>query len=225
MNFIHKLRTNYGLRMLASKVYSLIGCNSSKLKGKNNQLVTKGTFRRHCKFRVYGDNNRIVFAESIYGICNVMINIFGNNNLIQIGKNFATDGLCFSIEDDNNKIILGENCHGGENSELAAIEGTNIVLGGDCMLSANITVRTGDSHSVLNAQSKQRINPSKSVVIGEHVWIGNTVLIFKGTEVGSHSVIAGGSVVTGKKFPENCIIGGNPAKIVKENIDWCSERI
>lgn len=114
MNFIHKLRTNYGLRMLASKVYSLIGCNSSKLKGKNNQLVTKGTFRRHCKFRVYGDNNRIVFAESIYGICNVMINIFGNNNLIQIGKNFATDGLCFSIEDDNNKIILGENCHGGK---------------------------------------------------------------------------------------------------------------
>lgn len=225
MSIIHKLRTNHNLRILASKVYSLIGSNSCKLKGKDNQLVTKGTFRRHCKIRVYGDNNRIVFAESLYGIRNVMINIFGNNNLIQIGKNFATDGLCFSIEDDNNKIILGENCHGGVNSELAAIEGTEIVLGDDCMLSANITVRTGDSHSVLNAQSRQRINQSKSVIIGNHVWIGNTVLIFKGTEIGPHSIVAGGSVVTGKTFLENCIIGGNPAKVIKENIDWCSERI
>lgn len=114
---------------------------------------------------------------------------------------------------------------GGVNSELAAIEGTEIVLGDDCMLSANITVRTGDSHSVLSAQSRQRINQSKSVVIGEHVWIGNTVLIFKGTEIGSHSIVAGGSVVTGKKFPDKSIIGGNPAKVIKENIDWCSERI
>lgn len=225
MSIVRKLLNNPHLRILASRVYSLVGCNSSKLKGKNNQVVIKGTFRRHCKFRVYGDNNRIEFSESIYGIHNVMINIFGNNNLIQIGKDFATDGLSFSIEDDNNKIILGKNCHGGVNSELAAIEGTNIVLGDDCMLSANITVRTGDSHSVLNAQSRQRINHSKSVVIGEHVWIGNTVLIFKGTEIGSHSVVGGGSVVAGKRFPKNCIIAGNPAKIIKENIDWCSERI
>lgn len=225
MSIFHKLRTDRRLRHFASVVYSLIGCNSSILKGKNNQIIAKDTFRKHCKFRVYGDNNRIVFAESMYSIRNVVISIFGNNNLIQIGRNFASDGLSFSVEDNNNKIILGENCHGGGNSELAAIEGTDIILGDDCMLSANITIRTGDSHSVLNAQTSQRINQSKSVVIGEHVWIGNTVLVFKGTEIGAHSIVAGGSVVTGKKFPNNCIIGGNPAKIIKENVDWCSERI
>ena len=93
------------------------------------------------------------------------------------------------------------------------------------MLSANITIRTGDSHSVLNASSRERINKSQSVLIGNHVWIGNTVLIFKGTQISDNSIVAGGSVVTGKSFPKNCIVGGNPAKVIKEGADWCSERI
>ena len=129
------------------------------------------------------------------------------------------------MEDNNNKIIVGKNCHGGGHSELAAIEGTHIILGDDCMLSANITIRTGDSHSVLDALTRERINKSKSVVIGNHVWIGNTVLIFKGTQISDNSIVAGGSVVTGKTFPKNCIIGGNPAKVIKESADWCSARI
>lgn len=178
-----------------------------------------------CKFRVYGNNNKIVFAESAYCIQNIVVHIYGNNNLIQIGGDFASDGLSFSIEDDNNKIILGENCHGGGNSEFAAIEGTDIIIGNDCMLSANISIRTGDSHSVLDAATGKRINKSKSVVVGHHVWIGNTVLIFKGTEIDNNSIVAGGSVVTGKHYPKNSIIGGNPAKVIKENTNWCSERI
>lgn len=225
MSSINKLRTDSRLRKFAAAIYSIFGHNSTKVKGKNNQIITAGTFRKGCKIKVYGDNNIVVFAESAFAIHNITIQIYGNNNLIQIGANFASDGLSFSIENDNNKIVIGENCHGGGNSEFAAIEGTSIILGDDCMLSANITIRTGDSHSVLNAITGERINKSKSVVVGEHVWIGNTVLIFKGTEIGSNSIVAGGSVVTGKKFPEDCIIGGNPAVVIKNGTNWCSERI
>lgn len=225
MNIISKLRTDSRWRKLASYLYSMFGHNSTIIKGKNNNIVTLGTFRQGCKFFVYGNNNKIVFAESAYGIRNVVIRVHGSNNLIQVGKDFASDGLSFSIEDDNNKIIVGENCHGGGHSEFATIEGTNIIIGDDCMFSANITIRTGDSHSIMKATTRVRINKSKSVIIGRHVWIGNTALIFKGTEIGSYSVVAGGAVVTGRKFPENCIIGGNPATVIKEGIDWCSERI
>lgn len=225
MSIINKLRTNPKWRKLASAVYSMFGRNSTIVKGKGNHIATAGTFMRGCKFRVYGNNNNVVFAESAYGIHNILIQIHGNNNLIQIGEDFASDGLSFSIEDDDNKIILGRNCHGGGRSELAAIEGTDIVLGDDCMLSANITIRTGDSHSVLDTITGKRINKSRSVIIGRHVWIGNTVLIFKGTTIDDNSIVAGGAVVTGKNCPKNCIIGGNPAKVIKEDIDWCSERI
>ena len=46
------------------------------------------------------------------------------------------------------------------------------------------------------------------------MWIGNDVIILKGTEIGDDSVIGAGAVVTGGKFPSNVVIAGNPARIV-----------
>ncbi len=56
------------------------------------------------------------------------------------------------------------------------------------------------------------------VYIGENCWIGQNVRIQKGVTIGNNSVIAANSVVT-KDVPENCIAGGNPAKILKTEID------
>ncbi len=67
-------------------------------------------------------------------------------------------------------------------TRLACIEGTSIEIGEDCMFSANIVFRTGDSHSIINSDG-QRINASKSICIGNHVWIGNTVIVNKGVKV------------------------------------------
>ena len=56
------------------------------------------------------------------------------------------------------------------------------------------------------------------IIIGENCWIGTNVRICKGVTIGDNSVIAACSVVT-KDVPANCIVAGNPAKIVKSNID------
>lgn len=52
------------------------------------------------------------------------------------------------------------------------------------------------------------------VVIGKNVWIGNNVIILKESQVGDNSIVAAGAVVSGR-FPENVIIGGVPAKILR----------
>ena len=57
------------------------------------------------------------------------------------------------------------------------------------------------------------------MVIGSHVWIGCNVLILKGVTVGDGAVIAAGSVVT-KDVPAASLVGGNPARILKENVTW-----
>ena len=57
------------------------------------------------------------------------------------------------------------------------------------------------------------------MVIGNKVWIGCNVTILKNTFVGNNCVIAAGSVVKGT-FPDNTLIAGNPAKAVKQNVDW-----
>ena len=56
------------------------------------------------------------------------------------------------------------------------------------------------------------------VKIGKNVWIGQKSRICKGVEIGDNSIVAANSVVT-KSVPANCIVAGNPAKIVKTDID------
>lgn len=63
-------------------------------------------------------------------------------------------------------------------------------------------------------------NQKNKIIINDHVWIGHSVTILKGTNVGPGSIIGANSLVT-KKFPNNCIITGVPAKITRKNVCWC----
>ena len=63
-----------------------------------------------------------------------------------------------------------------------------------------------------------KYSASKPIRIGENVWIGENVRICKGVTIGNNAVIAACSVVT-KDVPANAIAAGNPAKIVKTDID------
>lgn len=56
--------------------------------------------------------------------------------------------------------------------------------------------------------------------IGNKVWIGTNSIILKDTIIGDNCIIAANSVVKGV-FPENCLIGGNPAKILRKDVQWC----
>lgn len=52
------------------------------------------------------------------------------------------------------------------------------------------------------------------ITIGNNVWIGDKVTILKGVEVGNNVIIGANSLIN-KKVPDNCIVGGNPFKIIK----------
>lgn len=56
---------------------------------------------------------------------------------------------------------------------------------------------------------------TKPVVIGDDVWIGANAVILPGVTIGNHVVVAAGAVVT-KDVPDNCIVAGVPAKILKK---------
>ncbi|NCC60699.1 MAG: acyltransferase, partial [Verrucomicrobiae bacterium] len=57
----------------------------------------------------------------------------------------------------------------------------------------------------------------RPIRIGDGCFIGANSIILKGTELGKNCVVGAGSVVCGK-FPDNVIIAGNPAKVLKENV-------
>jgi len=59
---------------------------------------------------------------------------------------------------------------------------------------------------------------SAKTVIGTHCFIGCGSIIMPNITIGNHVIVAAGSVVT-KDVPDNCIVAGNPAKVIKTGID------
>lgn len=89
----------------------------------------------------------------------------------------------------------------------------NIKIGNGVYISEGVTIIDSDVHS-LNEKKN-----SEPIVIGDNVWIGINATILKGITIGDGAVIAAGSVVT-KDIPPKSLVGGVPAKVLRENVDW-----
>lgn len=106
---------------------------------------------------------------------------------------------------------------------MASTEGHKILIQEDCMFSEDIEIRNGDSHAILNNEG-DRINNARDVTIGKHVWLGAHVRVMKGVKIADNCVVANSSVVTSSLNTNNSIYGGNPARLLKENIRWTRNR-
>lgn len=72
-----------------------------------------------------------------------------------------------------------------------------------------------DSHRISIDVIERRKTPNSApIIIGDNVWVGMNALILKGVEIGENAIVAAYSVVT-KNVPENTLVAGNPAKILK----------
>lgn len=186
--------------------------------------IGKDCIIRFCDGRyINGSNNRIIVKDKcLINKCQFFIK--GNNNTIIIGSECRLSGMIFWIQDDNNMIKIGAKTSIGSGTELAVLEGTSIEIGEDCMLSDNISIRTSDSHSIIN-ESGKRINLAKSITIGDHCWIGMQCLIMKGAILEKNSILGARSILTKQYTIPGCILTGAPAKVIRENVNWDRKRI
>ena len=218
-----QLVVRYGTPL--SLAYRLFGGNKIKA-AKGNTVRVKGAFLRHCSISVSGTGNTIEIAPGITRLKNCTLSISGSGCTIMIGPDCNLVGSHFFIEDDNGRIELKRHVTVSGDTEFAALEGTGITVGEDCLFSSAIRIRTGDSHSILDAVTGERLNPSRDIEISEHVWIGSGVRILKGVKIGHDSVIAAGALITSGDYPPNTVIGGTGhAKVLKTNIVWTPQRI
>lgn len=104
--------------------------------------------------------------------------------------------------------------------------GKNVFINSGCRFQDQGGITIGDGsligHNVVLATINHDFNPEKRgdmvpspIVIGKNVWIGANATILPGITVGDNSIIAAGSVVT-KDVPQNSVVAGVPAKIIKD---------
>lgn len=214
---------NFVVRLIKHK--KLFNRTKYRVKGKNNTFELKNTILLNVEFNIRGDNTKITIEENSV-LQNVKFFIRGDSHRVHIKKNckFSRGSLIW-LEDNNGYLEIGENTL-IEDVHFAITEPySKIIIGKECMFAYNIDIRTGDSHSIIDLTTQKRVNYAKDVTIGNHVWLGANCKILKGVSIPNNSIVGTSSVVTKPIEEENSISAGNPAVVVKNNINWKIERI
>lgn len=178
---------------------------ATKIKyGKN--LLLKGVpviFNKSCATMTIGDNVTVKssFLSNLVGLYSRTIIVTRAPGAeIVIGDNVGISGAT---------IYARKSIHIGENT----------CIGGNCKILDN------DFHPIEVEARNRLLNdpnggdsdlvPAKSIIIGKNCFIGCNSIILKGTALGNGCVVGAGAVVSGK-FEDNCVIAGNPARVIKK---------
>jgi acetyltransferase-like isoleucine patch superfamily enzyme len=159
-------------------------------------------------------NGLPIFKNSYSSIINISKNCLINSS---INSNVAgvSHPCIFATIGPNAEIFIGENVGISGASIVAA---KSIRIGANTLIGAGSKIWDSDFHSISPSQrlmDKTSGFKSKSISIGENVFIGASSIILKGVSIGNNSVIGAGSVVV-YSVEENSIYAGNPAVFIRK---------
>lgn len=130
---------------------------------------------------------------------------------------FGSTGKDLNIE-PTLRCDYGSNIHVGENFyanfDCVFLDVCEIRIGDNCMIAPGVHIYTA-THPLDPMERIAGLEYGKPVTIGDNVWIGGRAVINPGITIGNNVVIASGAIVT-KDVPDDVIVGGNPAKVIKE---------
>jgi len=131
---------------------------------------------------------------------------------VEFGQSVTLVGDVVPIEFvsyDGGCISIGDHSFINYGSSISAYK--RVTIGHHCLLGHHTLILDRNEHGV---EQRELAPPPAPVIIEDHVWIGSRVIVLPGISIGHHSVIGAGSVVT-KDVPANCLVVGNPARIVR----------
>ncbi len=182
-----------GILFLRKKVF--LGKSCIILNKKNFQLGKNVTIEKYTELDGYA-SNKIILGNNVK---------IGAYSKLLSTSHLATYGKGLSV---GNNSAVGDFTHFGASG--------GIEIGNDVIMGSYISFHS-ENHNFEDTSKlirEQGVN-SKGIIIGNNVWVGAKVTFLDGTKIGNNCVVAAGAVVNGE-FPNNVVVGGVPAKILKQ---------
>lgn len=212
-------------------------------KGKNSRIVFKGEFKSYgngCTI-ILGNNCNVEIGSN-FQVGQGTVMFFRSNSRFFISDHASLGNYCHLYF--KGSVIIGDHFCMREYSELR-VHGiikfenwvyihhhvmiyvprdTKLICGNDVGFSWYSTIITGSGHSTFDLRHRVKLEnmnnlQERSVILGNHIWIGCNSLILNDVEIGNGSIVGAGSVVYSGSYGCNNMITGNPAKIIS-NITW-----
>lgn len=184
-------------KMLAGELY--LAADAELIKGRENARRLTRLFNETLETEL---SERTTLLKELFG---------------SVGKNLYVEP---SLRCD-----YGFNVHVGENFyanfDSVFLDVCEIRIGDNCMMAPGVHIYTA-THPLDPTERNSGAEYGKPVSIGDNVWIGGRAVINPGVTIGDNVVIASGAVVV-KDVPDNVVVGGNPARVIKE-IDFSQTR-
>lgn len=161
-----------------------------------------------------GNNPTILFPVTSFGL-----------KYIEVGNNFAAYSRlrieAYSehlINKYNPSITIGDNVRIGYDCHIGCVH--KIVIGHNVLIASKVFISDHshgetDIDSLMLPPNSRRVVSKGPVIIEDNVWIGEGVAILPNVTIGRNSIIGANAVVT-KDVPANCVVAGNPAKVIKK---------
>jgi acetyltransferase-like isoleucine patch superfamily enzyme len=203
-------------RFLIRKRYG-VKCSISS---ENPLLKIKIEKGRNAKLSV---NGCLYFQRYFYSDEPISI-ILKDNSTLEIGGDLLLGSGTVLYVSEGGTLRIG-----GKKDGLidgAAIMGAKIsvhkkvTIGYDCLIIHDVGVLDSNYHYL--EYDGKAVDPDGDVQVGNHVWILGGSMILKGSTIGDGCIVGHRSIVTGKNYPENSLIAGAPAAVVRQNCKWRS---
>lgn len=190
---------------------------------KRVKMLIRGFFKTGKRVFI-GSNTRIlnsrniVFGKNVTIETHSIIDAFASEkiilgNCVKIGS-FSNLNTTSHLSKYGKGLKVGDNSAIGDFAHIGASGG--IEIGNDVIMGAYVSFHS-ENHNFNDKTTLIRDQgvTSKGIFIGNNIWVGAKVTFLDGCKIGNNCVIAAGSVVN-SIFPDNVVIGGVPAKILKE---------
>lgn len=175
-------------------------------------LALKALFFTYNKLR----NKYYSYAFSSHGlIMGRNISIVGSRN-ITIGHHVILGNQTWLDAIGTGKIAIGNDVSLSQNVHIAAAE--SVTIGDGCLIGSDVLISDHDhsfgGNTAMILPKHRPLTIRDATALGKNCWLGDNVKVLSGVILGSNVVVAANSVVT-RSFHDNVVIGGIPAKILK----------